>query len=404
MVRIGRQERHRLGERYGIADRNRPQGKLLWLHGAGVGEGLSLLPLIEAIRKECPGLHLLVTSCSKSSALVSAKSLKPQDTHQYLPLDTRDAVQAFVDHWQPNGGVIVESELWPNLVIQMKAKGVKLFLLNARLSPASTRRWRRYAPALATAMFSSFDSIKAQSLQDAKRIEGFGITGVSTMPNLKFMAAPLDFDSARKEQLQSQWRNRMIWLIASSHSPEEEWFATTAQRVRAAFPSALCILAPRGPERGNALARRLREIGLRIAQHSKGEEVKDTTDLYLADSIGEMGLWFALAPLVVMAGSFLYKGGHNLLEPLRFGCHVVTGPHMENLKEITQAALDSQVIQQVQGSSAKPNALQENLIEVLQATITEKSPLTRSPEALAFTKGRERQFDEVVREICQHLQ
>lgn len=325
-ARRGKEAAHRLGERLGRAGVTRPDGALVWLHGASVGEGLSLLPLVERIRATRPELVVLVTSGTRTSAELLARRLPPGVIHQYAPVDAPRAVAGFLDHWRPDLGLFAESELWPNLILAARRRGTRLALVSARMTEASARGWAR-RPAAARAILGAFDAILAQDALSQARIEALG-GRVAGRLNLKRLGAPLAADADEVAALKAAFGDRRIVLAASTHPGEEILIATAVGRM-AGDP--LPIIAPRHPERGDAVAAELRRAGFSVARRSAPAEPVDRIDVYLADTLGEMGLFLRLADVVVMGGGFCPGvGGHNPLEAAQLGAGVLSGSQVFN--------------------------------------------------------------------------
>jgi len=325
----GKEDPARLPERLGRASRPRPEGPLVWLHGVSVGETQSLLPLIDALRRRRPELALLVTSGTLTSAELLARRLPAGVIHQFAPVDAPAAVRRFLDHWRPDAGIFVESELWPNLILAAKARGVRLALLSARMTDASAKGWAR-SPASARALVGAFDLILPQDAGTAARLETLGARATGRL-NLKLVGAALPADAAELARLTAALAGRSAVLAASTHPGEE---ATIAQAAREAG-SQLLIVAPRHPDRGPAVAAELAALGFRVARRAAGEPLAADTIAYVADTLGELGLFLRLAAVVVMGGSFVdCIGGHNPLEAARLGKPVITGPHAFNAREV----------------------------------------------------------------------
>ena len=327
-VTRGKEDPARLGERLGHAGRPRPEGVLVWLHGASVGEALSLTPLVEALAAARPDVTFLVTSGTRTSAALMADRLPPAVIHQYLPVDGPAAVARFLDHWRPSLGVFVESELWPNLLLAARDRGVHLALLSAKLSEASFRGWRR-APASARRLLDGFDLILAQDDRADERITALG-GEVSGIADLKFGAAPLPVDEAALAARRAELGDRPMILAASTH-PSEEALIWTRWRavVQGRTDKPLLVIVPRHPERGAAVAAAARLDGFAAGQQSLDRSLG--VEVFVADGLGELGLWFRLARLAVMGGSFIDGvGGHNPLEPARLGAPAMSGRKIEN--------------------------------------------------------------------------
>ena len=328
----GKEDSHRFKERFGIAGLPRPQGKLLWIHAASVGESLSILPLMQRISDTYPEWHLLMTTGTVTSATMVAPKLPPRSFHHYIPVDTPAATRRFINHWQPDLALWVESELWPNLVTNT-AKQCPMILVNARLSERSFAKWKRY-PTLAKTIISSFSLFLAQSNNDAERLELLGAKNIHQLGNLKYDAPPLIADPEQLASLQQSIGNRPLWVAASTHHPEELLIAETHRLLKQYFPELLTIIIPRHASRGNELAGQLREKGHLVAQRSVQEPLAPSIDIYLADTMGELGLFYRLAPIVCIGGSFIPHGGQNPLEAARLGCAIISGHYTHNFTEI----------------------------------------------------------------------
>ncbi len=336
-VRKGKEDPARLGERLGHASSARPAGKLAWLHGASVGESLSLLPLVEAIRAGRPDAAVLVTSGTRTSADLLAQRLPRGVIHQYLPIDAPGPARRFIEHWRPDLGVFVESELWPNLLLAARTGGVRMALLSAKLSDSSYRNWRAM-PGAARALLSGFTLILAQDGRAANRFESLGVT-IGGTADLKFGSEALPVDDAALAALRGRIGGRAVLLAASTHTGEDQMILRRfAPLVSVHDPSARdgaglapqLVIVPRHPERGPAIAAAAAAQGFTTARQGAGEAA-GATQVYVADVMGEIGLWFRLARIAVMGGSLVQGvGGHNPLEPARLGCPVASGPYVDN--------------------------------------------------------------------------
>jgi 3-deoxy-D-manno-octulosonic-acid transferase len=332
-AKAGKEDRARLNERLARPTTARPEGRLVWLHGASVGESLSILPLVERLRAERPGVGVLVTSGTVTSAELLARRLPAEAIHQFLPVDTPGGARRFLDHWRPDLAVFVESELWPNLLLTAKARGVKLALVSAKLSDKSYAGWQA-RPFAAWELFSGFDLILAQDGRAADRLTALGGT-VAGEADLKFGSAPLPVDAAALAALSARLGARLgerpILLAASTHPGEDEivldaWRALVANKDDG---RPRLVIVPRHPERGPAVADLALATGATVCLRSR--EPDGAADIIIADTLGELGLWYRLADLALVAGSLVAGiGGHNPLEPARLDCPMVSGPHVEN--------------------------------------------------------------------------
>lgn len=331
-ARRGKEDPARLGERMGHPGLPRPAGRLLWLHAASVGEAQSALILLEALMAREPALRVLVTTGTVNSASLMARRLPARAMHQYIPLDHPAWVGAFLDHWRPDRVLWMESELWPNMLGAVKARNIPAVLVNARLSPRSLRRWR-WAPGMAHTMLSAFSLIMAQTESDAANFSRLGAPRVIVTDNIKYAAAPLPLDDAALPALFAAIGARPVWVYASTHDGEEDMACRLHARLKADMPDLLTVIVPRHPERRAAVAETCNRHNLRAALRSTGAMPAAQDDIYVADTMGELGLFYRIAPVACIGRSFSNDGGggHNPIEAAQLGCAVIHGPHVQNL-------------------------------------------------------------------------
>jgi 3-deoxy-D-manno-octulosonic-acid transferase len=336
--RLSRGKEHpvRLPERRGEASASRPDGPLIWVHGASVGELLAVVPLIERLRAQ--DFAVLVTSGTVTSAALAEQRLPKGALHQFIPLDTPRFVDKFLDHWRPDLALFVESDLWPNMILSAAARRIPMIVINGRLSERSFARWRR-VPNVIAALLSRFDLCLTQSAADAERYSALGAPRVASIGNLKLDAPPPPADEQKLRQLMTLIGLRAVVVAASTHAGEEAAIMTAHRRLRGRHASLLTVIAPRHPERGAEVEEIAQIAGLKTAQRSRGELPKTDTDVYIADTLGELGLIYRLSPMVFMGGSLVGHGGQNPIEAIRLGAAVVHGPHVWNFAEI-YGALD----------------------------------------------------------------
>jgi 3-deoxy-D-manno-octulosonic-acid transferase len=337
--RRGREDPARLGERFGRAGVARPPGPLVWLHAASVGEAASVLALIERILAERPLLEVLLTTGTVAAARLAEARLPARARHQFVPVDLPGAVARFLDHWRPDLAIWVESELWPNLVLTTARRGIPMLLANARLSAGSLARWR-LLPGLARPILGAFALSLAQDEVQAERFRRLGARPVASVGDLKAAAAPLAADAEALAALRRAVGTRPLWLAASTHPGEEEIAAAAHALLAREHPGLLTIIVPRHPVRGPAIAQMLRARGLRTAQRSLGEAIDAATQICLADTLGELGLFFRLCGIALIGGSLAPHGGHNPFEAARLDCAILHGPDMANCAAMA-AALDA---------------------------------------------------------------
>lgn len=359
----GKEDQTRMGERLGKASHPRADGRLVWIHGASVGESLSALPLIEQLLKDAH-MHVLVTSGTVASARLLEQRLPPRAQHQFVPLDTMGAVTRFLDHWRPDVGLFVESDLWPNLILQAHARGVRLALINGRMSAKSAQGWQR-APKTAQALLGAFDAVLAQDDESAQRLRDLGANKVQTVGSLKADAPPLPVDDAALATMRTQIGARPVLLAAQTHAGEDETILPAHDILQARFPDLLTIIVPRHIERATDIAML---CGARpCARRSTGDAITPQTAVYIADTLGELGLFYRLANLCFLGGTLVPMGGHNPLEPAQLHCAVLAGPHIANARPAFNAILTAQGFGRVDNSADIAHAAQRLLSDTSAA-------------------------------------
>ena len=336
-LKRGKEDPERLPERRGETTVARPEGPLVWLHGASVGEIAAIVPLVERIvSKE---FKVLVTSGTVGSAALCKQRLPMGVVHQFVPWDSPRFIARFLDHWKPNLALFTESDLWPNLIVMSSERGIPLILINGRLSERSFNRWR-FAPATIAAMLRRFDLCLAQSPAYAARYRDLGAPRISTTGNLKLDVPepPAEHESLRA--LQSAIGQRTTIAAASTHAGEEIALIETHRRLRSSFPQLLTLIAPRHPDRGPGIAEIASAGGLSATLRSRGGLPQAKDDIYVVDTLGELGLVYRLAPIVFVGGSLASHGGQNPVEPIKLGAAILHGPNVWNFAEI-YSALDA---------------------------------------------------------------
>jgi len=331
-TRIGKEEPARRPERYGKASIDRPAGFLAWFHAASVGETNAVLPVIEAIAAEHPEINLLLTTGTVTSAKLARARLPEGAVHQYVPLDNQDYVRRFLKHWRPDLAVFVESEIWPNLVLETSTLHIPLVLVNGRMSFRSFRRWRG-RPGLSRPLFSAFNLVLAQNERMAQRFAALGTPRAVPVGNLKADAPPPPVELAGHKKLAAALAGRTVWLAASTHPGEDNIAAVAHLAMKKARPDLLTVIVPRHPERGPFIARLLAGADLNVTLRSEGKLPEAGTDIYIADTIGELGLFYNLVPVALIGGSLVPHGGQNPVEAIKLGAAVMTGPHWRNFAD-----------------------------------------------------------------------
>ncbi len=335
-LRRGKENRQRLPERRGISALARPPGPLIWLHSASIGELISVLPLIERIHSR--EVNVLVTSGTVTSGGLAEQRLPRDVIHQFVPLDVPLFVRRFLDRWQPDVALFAESELWPNIMVETSRRGIPMILVNGRLSENSFRRWR-YAPVTIGDLMGRLDLCLARTPADARRFSDLGAQHVVATGDLKLDAPAPPAEPGKLAGLQAAIIGRPVIAAASTHAGEETAVIDAHRRLRVNFSDLLTLIVPRHPARGAGVAEIARAAGLKTKLRSRGELPDAATDIYVADTVGELGIIYRLAPIVFVGGSLVKHGGQNPIEPAKLGAAILHGPHVWNFAEI-YAALD----------------------------------------------------------------
>ena len=347
----GKEHATRFAERLGIASLERPQGTLIWVHCASVGESVSMLPLVDHLLGARPDARVMMTTGTMTSAALMEKRLPDRAFHQFIPVDRIAYVRRFLDHWKPDLALWAESEFWPNLVLETSDRNIALVLLNGRVSDRSFARWQKYRTMIAT-LLGRFALCFGQTDQDAERLSVLGALSVVSRGNLKFASPALPADAAKLEALNADIGVRPRWLAASTHDGEEALIGALHGRLKAKHAGLLSLIVPRHPERGGEIAKALRDDGLNVSLRSVGETIDDATDVYVADTLGELGLFYRLCDIVFVGRSLVPLGGQNPLEPARLGCAVTFGPHTFNFTEISAQMIAADAAKTVDDAAA----------------------------------------------------
>lgn len=356
----GKEDANRIKERFGTPSIKRPKGTVLWLHAASVGEANSVLELIETALEKAPHLNILLTTGTVTSAKLMHSRLPDRAIHQYAPIDTPKATERFIRHWHPDLAFWVESELWPNLIHAANDMQCFMGMINARMSKKSYHGWKK-REAFARSMLSCFNLIFAQSDDDKVRYENLGARDVLSLGNLKFDAKTLPCDEEKLLDLNQQINDRPVWLAASTHPGEEEQIAQAHGLLISKRPNLLTIIVPRHPSRGDDIASLLRKTG-KTTQRSKSTPLEANTQFYLADTLGELGIFYRISDIVFMGGSLVAHGGQNPLEPARLSCALMTGTHTHNFAGITSDMQKEKLLIPVQSAGELAAAL-DRLLE-----------------------------------------
>lgn len=386
----GKEDPLRFDERLGIPGQSRPRGRLVWLHAASVGESVSMLPVIEHLVTQY-GQTVLVTTGTVTSADLMAKRLPDGAIHQYAPVDRLPWVRRFLDHWRPDLALWAESEFWPNLVTETARRGIPMILLNGRVSDTSFARWK-CLPGLIKRLLSGFVLCLGQTPVDTQRLGALGAPKVAFRGNLKFASPPLPVDDVLLAELTDRLNGRPRWLAASTHEGEEAIAGQVHSALSSEHPKLLTIIVPRHPKRGAAIAQQLENLGLCVARRSICQEIDDKCDIMLADTMGELGLFMRLAPIVFMGKSLAGQGGQNPLEPARLGASVMFGPHMANFQDMAARMCARGAAEHLTDEPALTQAVGRRLADPLLVART-------GAAARAFASAEDGVLDAVLEEL-----
>lgn len=334
-ARKGKEDRNRRKERYGYASAERPEGPLVWLHAASVGESLAILPLIQ--RMEEFGINLVLTTGTVTSAAIVQERLE-RTIHQYVPLDMRRSMRRFLDYWQPDLAIFAESEIWPTTMQELTARNVPQILVNARMSDRSNLRWTK-RPALAQAIFGQLSQVIAQSELDGERFRALGAPSVTVVGNLKMDVGVPVADVEEVHRYRQMIGDRPTWIAVSTHAGEEAMVAEVHRMVAQYEPKLLTILVPRHPDRGEEVTAQLDSAGLSVASRRAGDAIDASTQVFLGDTIGEMGLFLRLSEIAFMGKSMHMEGGQNPIEPAMTGAAILSGRMVQNFRETYEMLL-----------------------------------------------------------------
>lgn len=340
----GKEDRKRRYERYGYPSADKPAGPIIWFHAASVGESMAVIPVLEHVNSL--GINTIMTTGTVTSAQIVRKRLARGSYHQYVPLDLKPALERFLDHWQPDAAIFTESEIWPMTILELTKRNIPRILVNARMSDRSFKRWKN-ASGLAETLFENFSHVIAQSELDAERFKTLGARPVEVSGNLKVDTNALPYDEFEFNQINKLMGNRPCWVAVSTHEGEEQTVGKIHAVLKKKIPNLLTIIVPRHPERAPGIITMLKENDLSVAQRSQNEMFGDQTDIYMGDTIGEMGLFLRLAQVAFVGRSLKAHGGQNPLEPAMTGTAIISGKNVQNFRDSYKNLLEAGAVRLV---------------------------------------------------------
>lgn len=342
----GREDKARLPERNGFTKISRPHKPLLWIHAVSVGESMVSLAIAQAILKQYPQVHILLTTTTASSAKIVEKRLPKNTIHQFCPVDTPQAVNRFLGHWKPDLAIWVESEFWPNLIHSTQSRGIPTILLNGRISSKSFSNWKKLKSVIAP-LLSRFELCAVQSEEQATFFQALGANNISVMGNAKIIMTPLKVDTKKYKTFKITAGERPLWLIASSHPGEEDLAFEVHKILKKDYPDLLTIVVPRHIERATVLQQLALKEGLSVALQTETTSFAGI-EVYIGNTLGELSTFYALSPIVLMGATFVPKGGHNPIEAAQLGAFVLHGPHTFNNPHLYETLSSLGLSQEIQ--------------------------------------------------------
>jgi len=335
ILRLIKKKEHpiRFKEKFCFFPIKRGNGKLVWFHGSSVGEILSIIPLVEKLEKNKSIKKILITSSTLSSSKVLTKFKLKKTVHQFFPIDANFLTKKFLDYWNPAIAIFVESEIWPNMLINVKKKSIPLVLLNARITKESYKKWKMIS-LLSKFLFESFDISFPQNYETKKYLNSLGVKKIKFLGNLKFSESKTQKNIALNKNIEKIFKSRKIWCAASTHNGEEKICIEAHQKLKKKYKKLLTVIIPRHVHRVNNIYKEVNNMGFKVQIHSKKSKIKKDTDIYLVDTYGETKSFFKICNTVFLGGSIVNHGGQNPLEPARFGCKILHGPNIQNFTEV----------------------------------------------------------------------
>ena len=334
IVRLLKKKEHqkRFKEKFGFYTKKKVKGKLIWFHGASVGEILSIIPLVERLEKNKDIKQILITSNTLSSSKILSNLKLKKTIHQFFPIDTNYHTQKFLKYWKPSMAVFIDSEIWPNMITNIKKMPISLILMNARITDKSYKRWIIFG-SYTKIIFQKFDICFSSNLKSIKYLKFLGVKKIKYLGNLKFTQSEKNVTDLNKD-LRKFFLSKKIWCASSTHETEEIICAQVHKKLKAKYKNLLTIIIPRHVHRTEEIANQIKKINLKIHLHSSKNKIDRNTDIYIVNSFGQTKSFFKVSKTIFLGGSIIKHGGQNPLEAARFGCRILHGPNVWNFDEI----------------------------------------------------------------------
>ena len=331
---LGKEDKKRFKEKFCIfSKKNKIYNEIVWFHGASVGEIATIIPIIKKLEKDKKIKRILITSSTTSSSYILSRYKFKKTIHQFYPYDLNILSNLFINYWKPKLAIFVDSEIWPNMYNNLYKKKIPLILLNARITKKSFRRWN-YFPKFSKNIFNKISIALPQNLETKKYLKLLGAKNIKIVGNLKFYGTLQS--NLNNSKLKKKFLNRTIWCAASTHKSEELFIGKIHKELKTVIKNLLTIIIPRHINRRKVIANELSSIDLNTEFHTSSKVLKKNTDVYIVDTYGEASKFYSLSKLTFVGGSLILHGGQNPLEPAREGNYILTGPHVDNFKEVYQ--------------------------------------------------------------------
>jgi 3-deoxy-D-manno-octulosonic-acid transferase len=335
LIRLIKKKEHpkRFKEKFCFFSKKRGPGKIIWFHGASVGELLSVIPLVKKLEKHKNINRILITSTTLSSANVFSKFKFKKTSHQFFPIDSNFLTKKFLNYWRPSIAIFIDSEIWPNMLNNLKKKSIKHILLNARLTKKSYRRWK-FISFYSKKLFSNFNAVYPQNIETKNYLYKLGAKNIIEIGNLKFSENESKVNFISKNKIKELSKRKELWCASSTHNFEEIICAEAHKNLKHKYNNLLTIIIPRHIHRVKEITLSIKKIGLNVHCHSSNKKIQRNTDIYLVDTFGETKDFFKISKIVFLGGSIIKHGGQNPLEAVRFGCKILHGKHTKNFHDI----------------------------------------------------------------------
>jgi len=358
---FGKEKFFRLFERFGLSKSKRPKGILIWCHAASVGETITLLPLLEELLSD-KKINILVTTATISGSKIISSKKNTRILHQLSPWDHHKWIKKFLQFWQPDLAIRMESELWPNTLVELNERKIPTAIVNGRISKNSLKRWKAF-PSIAKYIMRTINLVLSQSEIHAHNFKTLGALNIKITGNLKLSMPPLKFDIRSQQILKEAFNSRPVWVAASTHPGEEEITLNTHIYLKKQFPKILTVIVPRHPERSKNIIKKVKKYKLNSISRSSNKLPEESTDIYIIDNFGELGLIYSLVEIVFIGKSLTGSGGQNPIEPIHFGCKVIFGPKMDNFYEIAEDMVKNNIASQVKNTQELSEIINDFLME-----------------------------------------